>query len=135
MRAWEFQAQLAGKDVRESLSGVQSDYSAMLVAGRATWDLNPRWDVGVLASSTTGGGSRDQGAALELGYRVIDNLWLSGGCHRRALRGRGAVQRGCLLDRGVPAHPLQVRRDHLPARQPAGEPLASRCRRHECTRQ
>ena len=80
VRAWEFEAQLAGKDVRESLSGVQSDYSAVLVAGRAMWDLNPRWDAGVLASSTTGGGSRDQGAALEVGYRVIDNLWLSGGC-------------------------------------------------------
>ena len=80
VRAWEFEAQLTGKDVRETLSAVQSDYSAVLVSGRATWDLNPRWDVGVLASSTSGGGSRDQGAALELGYRVIDNLWLSGGC-------------------------------------------------------
>ena len=85
-RAWEFQGQLAGKEVRERLSGVQSDYSAILVAGRATWDLNPRWDVGLLASSTTGGGSRDQGAAVELGYRVIDNLWLSGG----AIAGRYA---------------------------------------------
>ena len=85
-RAWEFQGQLAGKDVHERLSGVQSDYSAILLAGRATWDLNPRWDVGLLASSTTGGGSRDQGAAVELGYRVIDNLWLSGG----AIAGRYA---------------------------------------------
>jgi hypothetical protein len=80
VRAWEFEGQLAGKDVSETLSGVHSDFSAILVAARAVWDLNPRWDLGVLASSTTGGGSRDQGAALELGYRVIDNLWLSGGC-------------------------------------------------------
>ncbi len=80
VRAWEFEAQLAGKDVRENLAGVHSDYSAVLVGARAVWDLSPRWDVGLLASTTTGGGSHDQGAAFEVGYRVIDNLWLSGGC-------------------------------------------------------
>jgi hypothetical protein len=79
VRAWEFEGQLSGKDVHEDLGGVQSNFSAVLVAGRATWDLNPRWDLGVLASSTTGGGTRDQGVGLEVGYRVIDNLWLSGG--------------------------------------------------------
>jgi hypothetical protein len=50
------------------------------------WDFTSRWDVGVLASTTTGGGSRDQGLALELGRRVFDNLWVSVG----AIAGRYA---------------------------------------------
>jgi len=33
----------------------------------------------VLASSTTGGGTRDQGVAVEFGRRVLDNLWVSVG--------------------------------------------------------
>ena len=44
----EFEAQLSGKDVHENLSGVQSDYSAALVSGRATWDLDPRWEAAIL---------------------------------------------------------------------------------------
>ena len=79
-RPWEFEGQVVGKVVRELLDGTRSDYSAVLVAGRAMWDVNPRWDLGLLTSSTTGGGTRDQGAALEVGYRMIDNLWLSAGC-------------------------------------------------------
>jgi hypothetical protein len=79
-RAWEFEGQVAGKTVHEFLDGTLSDYSALLLASRAMWDFNPRWDVGLLGSTTSGGGTRDQGVALELGYRVIDNLWLSGGC-------------------------------------------------------
>ena len=79
-RPWEFEGQVVGKVVRELLDGTRSDYSAVLLAGRAMWDFNPRWDLGLLASSTSGGGTRDQGAALEVGYRMIDNLWLSAGC-------------------------------------------------------
>jgi hypothetical protein len=42
--------------------------------------------VGVLASTTTGGGTSDQGCAVEVGRRVIDNLWVSAG----AIAGRYA---------------------------------------------
>jgi len=86
MRAWEFEGQLAGKDVHELLQQTYTDFSAVLVAARVTWDFNPRWDVGLLGSSTTGGGTSDQGAAVEVGRRVIDNLWLSAG----AIAGRYA---------------------------------------------
>jgi hypothetical protein len=86
VRAWEFEGQLAGKQVREILNGAPSNYNAALVAGRAQWDLNPRWDVGLLASTTSGGGAKDQGLALELGRRVFDNLWVSVG----AIAGRYA---------------------------------------------
>jgi hypothetical protein len=86
VRAWEFEGDLVGKVVHELLDQTTSNFSAVLVAGRAMWDFNPRWDVGVLGSTTTGGGTSDQGIALEVGYRVIDNLWLSGG----AIAGRYA---------------------------------------------
>jgi hypothetical protein len=76
-RAWELEGQLAGKQVHEIVDATTSDYSAILLASRVTWDFNPRFDVGVLGSTTSGGGTRDQGVALEFGYRVIDNLWLS----------------------------------------------------------
>jgi hypothetical protein len=79
VRDWEFEGDLAGKVVREILNQSPSNFSAVLLAGRAMWDFNPRWDVGLLGSSTTGGGTSDQGVAVEVGYRVIDNLWLSGG--------------------------------------------------------
>jgi hypothetical protein len=86
VRAWEFEGQLAGKQVREILNGAPSNYDAALVAGRAQWDLNPHWDVGILASTTDGGGSKDQGVAFEVGRRVFDNLWVSVG----AIAGRYA---------------------------------------------
>jgi hypothetical protein len=79
VRAWEFEGQLAGKSVHELLQSTRSDFSAVLLAARAMWDFNPRWDVGLLGSTTSGGGTRDQGVAVEMGYRVIDNLWLSVG--------------------------------------------------------
>jgi uncharacterized repeat protein (TIGR01451 family) len=86
VRAWEFDGQLAARQVNEILNGAPSNYTAQLVAGRAQWDIDPRWDVGVLASTSSGGGSRDQGVALEVGRRVFDNLWVSVG----AIAGRYA---------------------------------------------
>jgi hypothetical protein len=79
VRAWEFEGQLAEKAVHELASGAVSDYDATLIAGRALWDFDIRWDLGLLASTTSGGGSRDQGVALEVGRRVLDNLWVSVG--------------------------------------------------------
>jgi hypothetical protein len=79
VRVWDFEGQLAGKIVHELLDDTRSDYDAVLVAARATWDLSERWDLGLLGSNTSGGGTRDRGTAFEVGYRVINNLWLSGG--------------------------------------------------------
>lgn len=79
LRAWEFEGEVAGKAVHNALNATQSDFSAALLATRAMWDVNSRWDVGLLGSTTSGGGTRDQGVALEVGYRLIANLWLSAG--------------------------------------------------------
>lgn len=79
VRSWEYEAQLAAKHVSEVLSGTDSNYQAALVAGRITWDFTPHWDIGILASSTSGGGTVDRGVALEVGRRIYDNLWVSVG--------------------------------------------------------
>jgi hypothetical protein len=79
VRAWTIEGQVAAKRVHETLDSVAADYSAVLLSSRVVWDFNPRWDAGVMASTTTGGGSSDRGLALEAGYRVMDDLWLSAG--------------------------------------------------------
>lgn len=79
LRAWTYEGQVGIKRVAETLDGTQSAYNAQLLAGRVLWDFTRRWDLGLLASTTTGGGTRDQGAALEIGYRIIDDLWISVG--------------------------------------------------------
>jgi hypothetical protein len=52
-----------------------------LISARVLYDLSPRWDMGLecrmLTSHETG--SRSLGGSLELGYRVMDNVWLSAG--------------------------------------------------------
>jgi len=52
-----------------------------LISGRIIYDLNDRWDMGaeyrILTSHKLG--SSYQGGAMELGYRVINNLWFAGG--------------------------------------------------------
>ncbi len=80
-RPWEGITPMASHTVSAALAILLTATVFVLPLRRESNRLDVvRWDLGVLASSTAGGGSRDQGAALELGYRVIDNLWLSGGC-------------------------------------------------------
>ncbi|MHB8828971.1 MAG: DUF7507 domain-containing protein [Syntrophales bacterium] len=67
----------AGKLARDD------DYSSYtdLIAGRFLYDLTDRWDVGaeyrILTSHALN--SRYQGGAVEVGYRIIKNLWVSAG--------------------------------------------------------
>jgi hypothetical protein len=79
LRAWTYEGQVAAKRVVQTLDGAGADYDERLFAGRVLWDLAPRWDLGVLASTTTGGGARDQGVGLEAGYRVFQDFWVSVG--------------------------------------------------------
>jgi hypothetical protein len=50
-----------------------------MISARILYDLNERWDMGVecrmLTSHETG--NRSLGGSVELGYRVIKNVWLS----------------------------------------------------------
>ncbi|WP_367846196.1 hypothetical protein [Rhodoferax sp. WC2427] len=78
-RAWTLAAQVAAKQVNETFSGVNSRFSAGLLAGRVLWDVSERWDMGLMASTTQGGGTRLHGMGAEAGYRLMDNLWVSAG--------------------------------------------------------
>ena len=71
----------ATKYVNEDSGGISSKSSGHLIAGRATYDINSRWDIGLTASLHTDGGlsNRKFGIGLEVGYMVQENLWLSAG--------------------------------------------------------
>jgi outer membrane protein OmpA-like peptidoglycan-associated protein len=74
--------ELAGKWVQErvsdTLGSVNTHYNAQLLAGRATYDLNDRWDVGANASVLRDSANTSQyGLGLELGRIVVRNLWVS----------------------------------------------------------
>lgn len=92
-RNWVFSGQLAHKSVDEafasptgtinangvpvSLLGESSRWNGSLLSGRAIWDFADRFDASVYASVQSAKGSRLRGLGGELGYRVLDNLWLS----------------------------------------------------------
>jgi hypothetical protein len=60
--------------------GMNSMYWAQLLYGRATWDFLPKWDVGLQAGGYLGkGGAVQYAVGAEIGYQVINNLWLSVG--------------------------------------------------------
>ena len=71
--------QLAAKWVTEAFPGVADNFDAYLIGGRAMYDVTERWDVGLVANTLFGGGSRQYAIGAETGYSIVDNLWLSVG--------------------------------------------------------
>ena len=80
-RPFTFSGRYAAKWANENSNGVASKNNAQLISGRATWDAAPRWDVSLNTSSMFGNGAQSKyyGLGLELGYMVMENLWLSAG--------------------------------------------------------
>ena len=80
-RPFTFSGRYAAKWVNEKSNGLATKNNAQLLAGRAIWDFAPRWDVSVNASTMFGRGaqSKQYGFGIELGFLVMENLWLSGG--------------------------------------------------------
>jgi hypothetical protein len=92
-RAWVFSGQVAHKSVAEAFAsptgatnangipistlGERDTWRGTLLSGRATWDFAERFDASAYASVQTARGTRLNGLGGELGYRVMDNLWLS----------------------------------------------------------
>ena len=72
---------LAGKWAQDQSPGLSSTYHTELIAGRLTYDLTPKWDIGLQASALIGGGGRAQQLGLggEVGYLLAKNLWFSVG--------------------------------------------------------
>jgi len=68
---------------------LKSSYSAQLLQGRLTYDINKDWDIGVQAGLLRGsGGSLQRTAGFEVGYQVYKDLWLSGGYNFVGLKDR-----------------------------------------------
>jgi hypothetical protein len=92
-RPWTFAAQTAYKAVNERFAsptgqvnangtsvaqlGDPSAWNGTLLSGRVIWDFAERFDASVYASWQAAQGVNQKGLGLELGYRVVDNLWLS----------------------------------------------------------
>ena len=88
--------QLAGKwandTITDAVGTVNSSYTAQLLAGRITYDLNDRWDVGVNGSVLHSDPHANQyGAGFEFGRILTTNLWLSAGYNFSGFNDRDLV--------------------------------------------
>lgn len=73
--------QLMGKYAGKLVQGDAPSSYTDLISTRMVYDLNDRWDMGLEYRVLTSylGGNRYQGGAIELGRRVLEMLWISGG--------------------------------------------------------
>lgn len=80
-RPFVFSGRFAAKWANEQSNGTSSRSRAQLLSGRAIWEFAPRWDVSANVSTMFGHNtqSKQYGVGLELGFMVMDNLWLSAG--------------------------------------------------------
>lgn len=80
-RAWTFAGQLAAKRGAQVIlnDGSVSTYKGHLVSARAIWDFTERFDASIYGSYGSDNGGKLSGLGIELGTRLITNLWLSAG--------------------------------------------------------
>ena len=76
IRSTTITGQVAFKSVNETFGDVRSKWNGSLISGRYTYDINDRFDASVFASRMWGSGGTVAGAGVELGARIIDNLWI-----------------------------------------------------------
>ena len=69
----------ATKWVLDDSDGIHSTSLSTLLMTRLTYDIFDRWDVGLQGSTFLTEGATEYGLGTEIGYRVMDDLWLSGG--------------------------------------------------------
>jgi hypothetical protein len=68
--------QAAFKYVNETFGNVTSKWQGMLVSGRFTYDITERIDTSIMASRMWGTGASVSGIGVEVGTRLVDNMWL-----------------------------------------------------------
>ena len=101
-RGWEISARYAAKRAIDWADGLTDTSLTQLLGARSTWDLNPRWDVGVQAFRMWGDGDTQYAIGPEVGYLVWKNLWVSVGYNVQGfdapdLTGEAYTQRGFYL--------------------------------------
>jgi hypothetical protein len=71
---------VAGKYAVERIGGAGPDrFVAGMYSGRVIWDINHRWDLGVMGSLLAGQGTKQYAYGLELGTLAAKNIWISAG--------------------------------------------------------
>ena len=117
-RPWWLMGKLAGKWVdgriaciTDTATGatsgcVDAKTDAQLVQARAVHDLTPRWDLGLIVNALGDSGfkNRNYGVGAEVGYLVMENLWLSAGYNFR-----GVVDRDLITDYSARGAYLRLR--------------------------
>jgi outer membrane protein OmpA-like peptidoglycan-associated protein len=81
VRDWTFAGQLAAKRGSQAIlnDGTYSTYRGQLASARAIWDFTERFDASIYGSYGRDNGQKVSGYGLELGAKVIQNLWFSVG--------------------------------------------------------
>ena len=82
--------QYGAKYVRDSIDGIDYKGYTDLVGFEVRHDLNKDWDVAVFGSMmrSVSAGVRDSSVGASVGYKVVDNMWLSVGYNARSLDDR-----------------------------------------------
>jgi hypothetical protein len=75
-RSTTLNGQVAYKSVNETFGDVRSKWNGALVSGRFTYDFTERIDASIFASRQWGTGASVTGIGVEVGARIIDNMWL-----------------------------------------------------------
>lgn len=81
-RPWWFNGRAAFKNTSDKYGpGGKGGYTAMLVGGRATYDISENWDIGLMTSFmySPQGRAKQWAQGAEVGYLLQQNLWLSAG--------------------------------------------------------
>ncbi len=81
LRELQLSGRYASKWVTENSNRLESASALHLVSARATYEFARRWDAGFNVFSFFSNGFRSHhfGVGPEVGYRLMDNLWVSGG--------------------------------------------------------
>ena len=76
-----FSGRYAAKWANDRTNGLNTKINAQLISARAAIDIAPRWDVSLNLSTllSQGSKSRQYGIGAELGFMVMENLWVSAG--------------------------------------------------------
>ncbi|HTD11384.1 MAG TPA: SdrD B-like domain-containing protein [Steroidobacteraceae bacterium] len=101
-RGWEISARYAAKRAIDWTGGFAATSWTQLLGARSTWDLNPRWDLGVNTYRMWGNGAAQYAVGPEVGYLVWKNLWVCVGYNVQGfdapeLTGQTYTQRGIYL--------------------------------------